>query len=286
MTRYFASRAIALVFVVNLTGCSIVGDTLGISAPAYPSLPATTQIRNSTAPASAGGRELTKELFATHRVEPGDTLLVQPVDFDSPVRLPPDQPVQPDGSIDLGKYGRPVVAGKTLAEIEAQIKPMIIAQEKDAKDPIQITVRLIGRPMAVFYVIGEVNAPGSFPITGRETVLDALVAAGGLSKRADRDGIVLSRPTLPEGCRQVFPVCYLAIVQLGDTTTNYQLKPGDRVFVPSKNSIDDLLPARFRKKKPCTVCDGPQVGCSMTGIGGCAPVGVPIVSVPDYPPSR
>ena len=111
--------------------------------------------------AGTGGRELAKELLPTHLIQPGDTLLVQPVELDSPVRLPPDQPVQPDGSIDLGVYGRPVVAGKTLAQVEAQIREII--QTHDKGKAIGITVRLIGRPSMVFYVLGEVNAPGDFP---------------------------------------------------------------------------------------------------------------------------
>jgi protein involved in polysaccharide export with SLBB domain len=222
-------------------------------------------------------RELAKELLPTHIVEPGDTLLVQPVELDAPLRLPPDQPVQPDGTIDLGKYGRPLVAGKTLAQIEVQIRELVKTQEKQA---IPLTVRLIGRPGAVYYVLGEVNAPGSFPITGRETVLDGIVAAGGLTRRASQGNIVLSRPTFPEGCRVVFPVCYPQIVQLGDTTTNYQLQPGDRVFVPSKGMLEGLFPAGCQK--PAAACCRPQVPCfGLGGDGSCGPVwgpdGMPVM---------
>ena len=42
----------------------------------------------------------------------------------------------------------------------------------------------------------------------------------------------------------MYPVCYQQITQLGDTTTNYQLQPGDRVFVPSKGTLEGLLPQR------------------------------------------
>ena len=52
-------------------------------------------------------------------------------------------------------------------------------------------------------------------------------------QRANRHCILFSRPTPPESCRDVLPVCYKQIVQLGDTTTNYQMRPGDRIFVPS-----------------------------------------------------
>src|SRR5215218_6471316 len=97
--------ALAL-FALGAIGCSTVTDTLGISTPNYPLEKGAKAIRD-TAPVPAPiPRELAKELLPTHVVEPGDTLLVQPVELDAPVRLPPDQPVQPDGTIDLGVYGR------------------------------------------------------------------------------------------------------------------------------------------------------------------------------------
>ena len=46
---------------------------------------------------------------------------------------------------------------------------------------------------------------------------------------------------MPCGCRIVLPVHYVAIVQLGDTATNYQIRAGDRVFVPSRSFSEDLV---------------------------------------------
>jgi protein involved in polysaccharide export with SLBB domain len=196
-------------------------------------------------------------------VEPGDVLAVHPVEFDSPVRLAGDQPVLPDGTIDLGKYGRPVVAGKTVPVIESEVQELIKAKEKA---PIPITVRLINRASKVYYVLGEVNAPGAFPINGRETVLDAIIAAGGLTRRAAEKSIILTRPTPADSCRVVLPVCYPQLVQLGDTTTNYQVGPGDRIFVPSKSMFDDLMSKCHDKN--CGVCGKPQSPCATAG--GCA----------------
>lgn len=236
-----------------LAGC----ETLGISPPSNQLLPDTKAIRSSAPNPAPIPRELAKELHTAFMVEPGDTLLVQPAELDAPVRLPPDQMIFPDGTIDLGVYGRPVVAGKPLAQIETEIRQLINAKEKP-KEPIGITVRLIGRVSKVYYVLGEVNAPGAFPINGRETVLDGIISAGGLTKRASEQNIVVSRPTPPDGCRVVYPVCYTNIVQLGDTTTNYQLLPGDRIYVPGRGTFDGLIPKRCREDGPC---DRPQVGC-------------------------
>lgn len=250
--------------LAGLVGCGNLGQSVGITPPSNPLLPQAKIIRDAAPVPAPSSRELARELLPTHHVQPGDTLLVQPVELDAPVRLPPDQLVQMDGTIDLGVYGRPVVAGKTLAQIETQIMELIKAQDKGKG--FAVTVRLIGRPSAVFYVLGEVNAPGAFPLTGRETVLDGIIAAGGVTRRASLGNIVLARPTAPDGCRIVFPVCYQQITQLGDTTTNYQLQPGDRVFVPSKTMLESIVPQKCQS--PAAACSRPQIPCFG---GACAP---------------
>ncbi len=253
----WAFLAIGILFS---SGCSSsLGQSFGLSAPQHKLIPDAKDFRNAAAPPAGAPRELAKTLHPNFVVEPGDILLVQPVELDAAIRLPADQTVLPDGTIDLSPYGRPIVAGKTVAVIESEVQQLI---RKQVKDPITITVRLIGRNSKVYYVLGEVNAPGVFPITGRETVLDGLIAAGGLTRKASEKSILVSRPTLPEGCRIVLPVCYPQIVQLGDTTTNYQLMPGDRIFVPSQTLLEGLFP-----KKVTPPCCGPQTPCLT---GGCA----------------
>jgi polysaccharide export outer membrane protein len=214
-------------------------------------------------------RELDKRVALPYVVEPGDVLLVQPANFESPVRLPGDQTVLPDGTIQLGRYGQIVVAGKTIPQIEADVRAQIEAQQKDAGP---ITVRLVTRVSKVYYVLGEVNAPGAFPLQGRETVLDAILAAGGLNDKASRKFIILSRPTPPDGCRIVLPVCYNDIVQLGDTSTNYQIAAGDRIFVPTRGRDD------CGRRKVCPPCNRPQAPCP-------SPDGCPITPSNPAPPS-
>lgn len=247
------------------TGCSTVGSTLGVSPPQYPLLDEAKAFR-TIYPAPDGPRELAKSLQPTYVVEPGDVLLVQPVELDAPIRLAADQTVLPDGTIDLGRFGRPVVAGKTVPQIEVEVQQLVTAGLKDKTEPVTVAVRLINRVSKVFYVLGEVNAPGAFPLSGRETALDAIVIAGGLTRKAKEDMIILSRPSTPESCRTVLPVCYPQIVQLGDTTTNYQLQAGDRIFVPSRGVLDDLF---GRRKQGCPPCNAPQVSCFGNGVGTC-----------------
>jgi polysaccharide export outer membrane protein len=241
-----------LVLFLAAAGCS--SNRYTMFPDRHNLLESTRQVREASSIPLHVPRELDKHVLPPYIVEPGDVLLVAATDLDSPVRIPGDQPVLPDGTIALGKYGRLVVAGKPLDEIEAMVRAQIQAQ---SATPISISVRLASRQSTVFYVLGEVNSPGSFPLMGRETVLDGILAAGGLNDRASRRDIVVSRPTRPGDCRIVLPVCYREIVQLGDTTSNYQLQPGDRIFVPSKAAWEDMLGCRH-ESAPCGQC---QVAC-------------------------
>jgi hypothetical protein len=96
--------------------------------------------------------------------------------------------------------------------------------------------------------------------------LDGLAAAGNLTRNAQVKKVVLVRPTQPGACREVLPVCLQQIVQLGDTSTNYQLRPGDRIYVPSQGMLESLLPFF---SKTSAVCSGPQSSCYAGG--SCAP---------------
>jgi protein involved in polysaccharide export with SLBB domain len=241
-------------------------------------------------------RELDKHVLPPYTLEPGDVLLVQPADLDSPIRLPGDQPILTDGTINLGRYGQLIVAGKTVPQVEADSRAQIQAylaalprqpgRPGDARDsgaeprmpePADvgpITVRVVNRVSKVYYVLGEVNAPGALVLNGRETVLDGILAAGGLTDRASRRDIILTRPSQPDGCRVVLPVCYSEIVQLGDTSTNYQLAPGDRIYVPSRSWWEEV----FHKKPECAPCGRPQVPCTAVH-GSCrGEVGAPAPS--------
>jgi protein involved in polysaccharide export with SLBB domain len=253
--------------VLFLTGCSLSpASRLTLFPEGHRLIDAAKAIRAANAEPPPLPRELHKTVLPVYVVEPGDGLLIQPVDLDSPVRLPGDQVVLPDGTIQLGKYGRLQVAGKSVEDIERDVRALIQSQTKDAG---VITVRLVNRQSKVYYVLGEVNAPGAFPYNGRETVLDGILAAGGLTDRASRRDIILARPTPPDHGRVVLPVCYREIVQLGDTTTNYQLAPGDRIYVATRGFCEGMC--HCGEKDDCAWCNKAQVPAAT-----CPPFGQPI----------
>jgi protein involved in polysaccharide export with SLBB domain len=252
-----------------LMGCSTGATRFTLFPEGHPLDPRAEALRQTEHPLPVP-RELDKHPLPLYTVEPGDVLLVLPAEIDTlpeemppeknpppPIRIPADQPVLLDGTINLGRYGLVQVAGKNVEEISGLVRATIQTQIK--RDPGYITVRVVTRESKVYYVLGEVNTPGAFPLKGRETVLDGLMAAGGLNDRASRSNILLTRPTAPESCRVILPVCYRDITQLGDTTTNYQLEPGDRIIVPTRTGAGLFS----KKKQTCNVCNNVQEACPM-----------------------
>jgi polysaccharide biosynthesis/export protein len=308
----FHTSLTGLLTLLLLSGCSLTpGKSLILFPEGHRLIDSAKEIREAYPDPLPLPRELDKRVLPAYVVEPGDQLLLLTTEPENPprspadqadtgaaataretpvaLRIPADQPVLPDGSINLGGYGRIVVAGRTADEIEAMVRAAVEARTRPA--PF-INVRIVTRVSKVFYVLGEVNTPGAFPLQGRETVLDALLAAGGLTDRASRRNIILSRPTAAEGCRVVLPICYREIVQLGDTSTNYQMAPGDRIFVPTRGLCEELC----RSKPECPPCGRPQSPCpppndhSFGGHGMSLPAALgkpfaPFATVPDVPPS-
>lgn len=241
---------VATIAIAGLCGCATGGGLVPVS---HKLTPQTEYVLNHAPKVAPVARELCKTVPPSYVLEPGDTVLVETVRFDSPLRLPADQVIQPDGTIDLGQYGRTIAAGKRIEEVEVCVEeivnadPVVIESLKlaELEGPERINVRLIDPRGSVIYVLGAVNSPGAYPYSGRETVLDAVLDAGGLADNARKCELILSRPSPVGECRTVLPVCWDNIVQLGDTTTNYQLMPGDRIFVPANGLCDSLL-ALFR----------------------------------------
>src|SRR5262249_50788202 len=85
-----------------------------------------------------------------------------------------------------------------------------------------------------YYVEGEVSATGRFPITGKERVIDAISAAGGLTRHADREQVVLYRERGRGEPVEALEVNVEQVMLGDDVSTNYQILPGDRLVVRSR----------------------------------------------------
>ncbi|WP_406694218.1 sigma-70 family RNA polymerase sigma factor [Singulisphaera sp. Ch08] len=197
-------------------------------------------------------RELEMTPLPSYVVEPPDLIRVDVHEALPSQPIQGERLVRPDGKISLGYYGELYVAGLTPREIKEKLilhLRTFLTEEQlglsvpdstqsgrsrlvAAADSTRVSVEVTAYNSKVYYVQGDVASPGRIPITGRETVLDGLSYAGGLSSPAAESHIRLVRP-VPGGRapEKLLKVDYQAIVEKGDPTTNYQLRPGDRLIV-------------------------------------------------------
>jgi len=77
------------------------------------------------------------------------------------------------------------------------------------------------------YVVGEVEAPGNYPVSALATVINALAAAGGPSRNGSLRGVRVTR-----GVQTVATVDLYEMLLSGDRNKDVQLQNGDTIFVP------------------------------------------------------
>ncbi|HUP80991.1 MAG TPA: polysaccharide biosynthesis/export family protein [Pirellula sp.] len=194
--------------------------------------------------------ELSKQVLPDYFLEPGDRLSIEPTNLESKFQSIGDQVVLVDGSVDLGKFGRIRVAGFTAEMVEQAVAEQIM--RVSGLEEV-VNVQLIETNGSRIYVLGAVGSPGAYELRGRETVLDAILLAGGLTSKASPCDIIFVRPTNPDECRVVQRICYRQIAQLGDVSTNYQLQPSDRIIVGQRTFKEEL--AFWKQTTACPCCD-------------------------------
>jgi polysaccharide export outer membrane protein len=151
--------------------------------------------------------------------------------------------VQRDDTINLGTYGRVVVGGLTIPEAREAIE----AHLANYLNKPLVSVDVGGFNHDVIFVISDLLQGESIarvPSGGKETVLDVMGQVGSLSQVSSRHRIWVARPVPSDlKCVQVLPVDWEGITQRGETVTNYQLFPGDRVYVKADPllKLDALL---------------------------------------------
>ncbi len=145
--------------------------------------------------------------------------------------------VGPDGKVSLGTYGKVWVAGLTQEEARGAIEKHLA---KYLDEP-EVSVEVFAYNSKFYYVFTQGAGLGDglykFSITGNETVLDAIAEIQGLDAVSSKH-IWISRPSPEcEGGYLILPVDWEATTELGATSTNYQLMPGDRVFVAEDSLV-------------------------------------------------
>lgn len=141
-------------------------------------------------------------------------------------------PVRPDGMISVPLLGDVVAGGRTPAEVAKEIQDKLATYVRDPQVAVILNQLRSHEYLSRVRVTGAVRQPVSIPYRQGMTVLDAVLAAGGLTDFAAPDRSDLYRKTGEATYR--YPVRLDRILNNGDLSTNFNVAPGDVITVPER----------------------------------------------------
>jgi polysaccharide biosynthesis/export protein len=136
-----------------------------------------------------------------------------------------DLVVRPDGKISMPLLQDVMAEGLTAAQLAENIREGLSAFIVNP----EVTVIVLQVNAPKYYIIGYVGRPGTFPLRGDTSVLQALALAGGLTQFASPRSIKLIRST--RGKQEVRKINYYNLID-DRGEGNYLLKSGDTIVVP------------------------------------------------------
>ena len=179
----------------------------------------------SQTPGNGGTTSLPPVVSASdYRLAPGDKLRVEVY---KDAQLSQSLQIRPDGKVTLPLLGDIVATDLT----PIQLRDRIANQLKEYVTNPVVTVIVVEASPAVVFVMGEVGQPGSIPMRGSMTVLQALAMAGGFKEFANTKDVKVLRPRGGgNNSVETIKFNYKDVVN-GDAKPFY-LRSGDTVIVP------------------------------------------------------
>jgi polysaccharide export outer membrane protein len=139
--------------------------------------------------------------------------------------------VRPDGRITTPLITDMVAVGKTPAQLAEDIR-VVLAEY--IQDPL-VSV-MVDRPQGTFSqqirIVGATERPAAIPYRANMTLLDAMIAVGGLSEYAAGDRARLIRTDRSTGRQREFDLRIASLLRRGDVRANVRLEPGDVIIIP------------------------------------------------------
>ena len=188
--------------------------------------------------ASDGGARgsLPSAAFVSSKEQPGEEYVIGPLDQLSIFvwknsELSAKVTVRPDGRITTPLVSDMPAVGKTPAMLADDMK---IALSTYIKDPIVsvIVESSQGTFSQQIRIVGATEKPASIPFRANMTVLDAMIAVGGLGEYAAGNKARLVRFDKGSGKQQEFGLRLNDLIKRGDIKANVRLQPGDVIIIP------------------------------------------------------
>lgn len=161
-----------------------------------------------------------------YKIGPGDSLTV--FVWGSP-ELTTTVPVRPDGKISVPLVEDVQASGKTPT---ALAKDMQKHFKRYVKNPVVtvIVTGFVGRYNEQVRVVGEAAKPQALAYRENMTLLDVMIAVGGLSKFAAGNSAKLIRTT--NGEKHEHSIYIEDLLNDGDISANVDILPGDIILIP------------------------------------------------------
>ncbi len=185
---------------------------------------------------AGAGAQLPPASFVSMQEGPGEEYVIGPMDeltifvWRNP-ELGAAVQVRPDGRITTPLITDMPAVGKTPSMLAEDLKLQL---SQYIQDPLVSVIvnKFAGTFSQQVRVIGATAKPASLPYRANMTLLDAMIAVGGLSEFASGNHAKLIRFDKESGSQREFALRLGDLLRKGESKANVMLKPGDVIIIP------------------------------------------------------
>jgi len=187
--------------------------------------------------AAGGNTELPPATFVAMQEGPGEEYVIGPLDqltihvWRNPELGAEKIQVRPDGRITIPRVKDMPAVGKTPSMLEEDIRLQL---SQYIEDPLVSVIvnEFAGTFSQQIRIVGATAQPASLPYRANMTVLDAMIAVGGLSEFAAGNRAKLIRFDKQLGRQREYALRLTDLLKRGDSKANVLLQPGDVIIIP------------------------------------------------------
>jgi len=277
------------ILLVSLVGCSTATPRSTAAAPAAeadpePSyLPSTNKVKKVKSSAASSIPENAFEWMSdlvtnsvpvswltpptnSFQLGPGDRLEIELLSDPTTKSL---AQVGPDGKVYYSFLPGQFVWGLTLAEARELLEKEL-GNFMKSKPEVGLTLRTIGSRYV--WIMGEVQAPGFYPLAGPVTILDAIATAGGTQTPAGvQSGVLDLKNSFIMRAGQRMQVNLHDLLAKGDLSQNVYLQPDDFVYLRSATTRHVYIMGAVPKPSVLPYQDGLTLISALSEAGGTLP---------------